>query len=598
MFSFVVHHAPKVPGRTLPFVIALVELEEGVRMLGELRSVDPVDRCGRNARPRNVYRLPRGDTGPGMDAVRMGAGRMSAPTISVGTKLPELSLYGDPTFIVSTAIATRDYQDVHHDRDKAQAKGSKDIFVNILTDTGLVQRYITDWAGPTAIIKSIKLRLGVPWYAYDTVTFSGEVTAVDDGTHHGESRWQQQPRRPRDRDRNTDHRRERLMAGQLSGKAAIVGIGATDFSKNSGRSELRLASEAVLDALDDAGLTPADVDGMVTFTMDSNTEVAIARATGIGELKFFSKIHHGGGAACATVQQAAIAVATGVADCVVAYRAFNERSGQRFGQVQLRLVENADSTGVDNSFSYPHGLSTPAAQVAMIARRYMHLSGATSKDFGAVSVADRKHAAKNPKAYFYEKPISIEDHQNSRWIAEPLRLLDCCQETDGGVALVITSAERAKDLKHRPAVIEAASQGSSPDQYSMVSYYRPELGLPEMGLVGRQLWEQSGLKPTDIQTAVLYDHFTPFTLIQLEELGFCGKGEAKDFIADGAIEVGGRLPINTHGGQLGEAYIHGMNGIAEGVRQLRGSSVNPVPDVEHVLVTAGTGVPTSGLILG
>ena len=138
----------------------------------------------------------------------------------------------------------------------------------------------------------------------------------------------------------------------------------------------------------------------------------------------------------------------------------------------------------------------------------------------------------------------------------------------------------------------------SPDQYSMVSYYRAELGLPEMGLVGRQLWEQSGLKPTDIQTAVLYDHFTPFTLIQLEELGFCGKGEAKDFIADGAIEVGGRLPINTHGGQLGEAYIHGMNGIAEGVRQLRGSSVNPVQDVEHVLVTAGTGVPTSGLILG
>lgn len=164
------------------------------------------------------------------------------------------------------------------------------------------------------------------------------------------------------------------MSG-LSGKAAIAGIGATDFSKNSGRSELRLAAEAVLDALDDAGLTPADVDGMTTFTMDSNTEVAIARATGIGELKFFSKIHHGGGAACATVQHAAMAVATGIADCVVAYRAFNERSGMRFGQVQMRLVENADSTGVDNSFSYPHGLSTPAAQVAMIAKRYMHLSG-------------------------------------------------------------------------------------------------------------------------------------------------------------------------------------------------------------------------------
>jgi 17-hydroxy-3-oxo-4-pregnene-20-carboxyl-CoA lyase len=392
------------------------------------------------------------------------------------------------------------------------------------------------------------------------------------------------------------------MPGELSGRAAIVGIGATDFSKNSGRSELRLAAEAVLDALYDAGLTPAEVDGMVTFTMDSNTEVAIARATGIGDLTFFSKIHHGGGAACATIQQAAIAVATGVADCVVAYRAFNERSGMRFGQVQTRLAGNADaqadSMGVDNSFCYPHGLSTPAAQVAMIAKRYMHLSGATSRDFGAISVADRKHAAKNPRAYFYQKPITIEDHQNSRWIAEPLRLLDCCQETDGAVALVVTSVGRAKNLKKRPAIIEAAAQGASPDQYSMVSYYRPELdGLPEMGLVGKQLWAQSGLRPTDIQTAILYDHFTPFTLIQLEELGFCGWGEAKDFIAGGAIEIGGRLPINTHGGQLGEAYIHGMNGIAEGVRQLRGASANQVPDVEHVLVTAGTGVPTSGLIL-
>lgn len=388
----------------------------------------------------------------------------------------------------------------------------------------------------------------------------------------------------------------------LSGKAAIAGIGATDFSKDSGRSELRLAAEAVLDALDDAGLAPSDVDGLVTFTMDSNTEQAVARAAGIGELKFFSQIHYGGGAACATVQQAAIAVATGVADVVVAYRAFNERSGMRFGQVQTALAGSvgatANSTQADNAFSYPHGLSTPAAQVAMIARRYMHMSGATSRDFGAISVADRRHAAKNPKAYFYEKPITIEDHQNSRWIAEPLRLLDCCQETDGAVAIVVTTAERAKDLKHRPAVIEAAAQGSGVDQYTMVSYYRPELGLPEMGLVGDQLWAQSGLTPADIQTAILYDHFTPFTLIQLEELGFCAKGDAKDFVADGAIEIGGRLPINTHGGQLGEAYIHGMNGIAEGVRQLRGTSVNQVDNVEHVLVTAGTGVPTSGLILG
>ncbi len=180
VFSFVVHHAPKVPGRTLPFVIALVELEEGVRMLGELRNVDPASvEIGMPVRATYID-FPDGDAvRPGRST--RGSRRMSAPTVEVGTKLPELSLYGDPTFIVSTAIATRDYQDVHHDRDKAQAKGSKDIFVNILTDTGLVQRYITDWAGPNAIIKSIGLRLGVPWYAYDTVTFTGEVTAVEDG---------------------------------------------------------------------------------------------------------------------------------------------------------------------------------------------------------------------------------------------------------------------------------------------------------------------------------------------------------------------------------------------------------------------------------
>ncbi|MGZ4552230.1 MAG: lipid-transfer protein [Mycobacteriaceae bacterium] len=384
----------------------------------------------------------------------------------------------------------------------------------------------------------------------------------------------------------------------LSGKAAIVGIGATDFSKSSGRSELRLAAEAITAALDDAGLTPGDVDGLTSFTMDTNTEIAVARAVGIPSLTFFSRIHYGGGAACATVQQAAMAVATGVADVVVAYRAFNERSGMRFGQVRGDLVAQENSSGTDNAFSYPHGLGTPASFVAMIAQRYMHMSGATSEDFGRIAVADRKHAANNPNAFFYGKPITLQEHQDSRWIAEPLHLLDCCQESDGGVALVITSPERAKDLRQTPAIITAAAQGSGTDQYIMTSYYRDVLtGLPEMGLVGQQLWEQSGITPQDVKMAVLYDHFTPYALMQLEELGFCGRGEAKDFIADGAIELGGRLPLNTHGGQLGEAYVHGMNGIAEGVRQIRGTSVNQVPGDAPVLVTAGTGVPTSALVL-
>ncbi|WP_433564276.1 lipid-transfer protein [Nocardia sp. CA-151230] len=388
------------------------------------------------------------------------------------------------------------------------------------------------------------------------------------------------------------------MSG-LSRSAAVVGIGATDFSKDSGRSELRLAAEAVTAALADAGLTPADVDGLTTFTMDTNTQAAVARAAGIPSLKFFSNIPFGGGAAAATVQQAAMAVATGIADVVVAYRAFNERSGNRFGQFATHLATgNPSSSGVDNAFSYTHGLGTPAAQVAMVARRYMHVYGARSEDFGRVAVADRKHAAVNPAAHFYGKPITLEEHQASRWIAEPLHLLDCCQETDGGVAIVVTSAERAKDLPNKPALIAGAAQGSGADQYVMTSYYRDAMtGLPEMGLVGDQLWAQSGLRPEDMQAGILYDHFTPFVLMQLEELGFCGRGEAKDFIADGAIEIGGRLPLNTHGGQLGEAYIHGMNGIAEGVRQIRGTSVNQVQGLENIVVTAGTGVPTSGLVL-
>lgn len=386
------------------------------------------------------------------------------------------------------------------------------------------------------------------------------------------------------------------MSRGFARQTAIVGIGATEFSKDSGRSELQLAAEAVRAAVADAGLQPSDVDGLTTFTMETNPEIAVAKTAGLGDLTFFSKIGYGGGAACATVQQAAIAVATGVADTVVCYRAFNERSGHRFGSGAHRGEPTAE--GIAMSWVSSFGLQTPASWVALFARRYMHEYGATSEDFGRVSVADRKHAATNPKAWFYGKPITLEEHQASRWIVDPLHLLDCCQETDGGQALVVTTLERARDLPQKPAVIAGAAQGSARGQESMVSYYRDDIGgLPEMGLVARQLWEQSGIGPQDVQTAVIYDHFTPFVLQQLEEFGFCGRGEAKDFIRDGRIELGGALPVNTHGGQLGEAYLHGMNGIAEAVRQVRGTAVNQVPDVDNVLVTAGTGVPTSGCVV-
>ncbi|GDX30161.1 MAG: lipid-transfer protein [Actinobacteria bacterium] len=386
---------------------------------------------------------------------------------------------------------------------------------------------------------------------------------------------------------------------RLKDAGAIVGIGATEFSKESGRSDLQLAIEACEAAIFEAGLEPSQIDGMVTFTAETNPEIEIAKNLSIGELSFFSRIHHGGGAACGTIQQAVMAVNAGVADYVVCYRAFNERSGHRFGTgVQDRpMAANAESAHF--AWYAPPGLLTPAQWVAMFATRYMHEYGATSEDFGRIAVADRRHAANNPKAWFYNQPITLEDHQNSRWIVEPLHLLDCCQESDGGQAIVVTTPERARDLKQTPVIVRASAQGAGTDQEMMTSYYRQEMAaLPEMGLIARQLWNTTGLGPRDMQAAIIYDHFTPLALPQLEEFGFCGRGEAKDFIRDGNIELGGNLPINTNGGQLGEAYIHGMNGVAEGVRLVRGTSTNQPPDVENVLVTAGTMVPTSALILG
>ena len=389
------------------------------------------------------------------------------------------------------------------------------------------------------------------------------------------------------------------MSDFLSGKVAIAGIGATEFSKNSGRTEIRLAVEACLAALGDAGIAPEEVDGMCTFTMDNNPEMDVHRLIGGKDMTFFSRIDYGGGGACAPVLQAAMAIATGVANVVVCYRAMNERSWYRYGS-GTPMTQSPTFTHANHySWYLPAGLTSPASYVAMAARAYMHKYGVTSADFGQISVEAREFAATNPKAYFYGKPITLDDHQQSRLVAAPLRLLDCCQESDGAVALVITSVARARILKNKPAVVRAAAQGSAQGQHRMTSFYRNDMTtLPEMGLVAKQLYAQSGLGPDDIQSAILYDHFTPYVLEQLEEFGFCGRGEAKDFVRSRQHARGGRLPINPNGGQLGEAYIHGMNGIAEAVRQLRGTAVNQLGGLNNILVTAGTGVPTSGLILG
>ena len=390
-----------------------------------------------------------------------------------------------------------------------------------------------------------------------------------------------------------------MTESNISGKAAIAGLGATEFSKNSGRTELRLAMEATLEALNDAGIDPSEVDGFSSYSVDKVPEYEVARLLGCDDVRFFSQVPHGGGAACGPIMHAAMAVATGVANTVVVYRAMNERSWYRFGSGSYGFASTPIFENVNFGWYMPHGFLTPAAWVGMFAQRYMHTYGATSEDFGRIAVAVRDFAATNPNAFFYDKPISLEDHQNSKWICEPLHLLDCCQESDGAVAMVITSSDRAKDLKQKPVLVKGASQGISDGQQVMTSFYRDDItGLPEMGVVAKEIYRQAGLGPDAIQTAIIYDHFTPFVLPQLEEFGFAERGEAKEFIRAGHHARGGRMPINTHGGQLGEAYIHGMNGVAEAVRQVRGSSVNQVDNVENVLATAGTGVPTSGLILG
>ncbi len=376
----------------------------------------------------------------------------------------------------------------------------------------------------------------------------------------------------------------------IRNEAAIVGIGQTEFSKDSKRSELQLCAEAVQAAIKDAGLEPSDIDGSVTFMQDTNDKLALMRSVGIKEMRWTSRTPFGGGGASATVEHAAAAVVSGAADAVVVYRAFNERSGRRFGQPM------AGPPPPSLSWYRPYGLDTPAKIYSLWFQRYMHRYGVANEDFGRYSVVARKHAATNPNAWYYKRPISLEDHQNSRWIVEPiLRLLDCCQESDGGVALVVTRTDRARDLRQPLVAINAATQGNVMDGEVLFNYYGGDISrFAEAEYTATQLWDTTGLRPADIDVAMIYENFSPVVFYQLEAYGFCGPGEAKDFIAEGNIEIGAKLPVNTNGGLLGEGYIHGVNNILEGVRQLRGTAANQVAGAQHVLCAAGR----SAVVLG
>ncbi len=288
-------------------------------------------------------------------------------------------------------------------------------------------------------------------------------------------------------------------------------------------------------------------------------------------------------------------MATGMANCVVAFRAMNERSGRgtpRFGQAAVRK----GASGV-SAYHEPFGLFSPAQMVALAARRHMHLYGTKSEHFGAIAVACRAHAQNNPNAVMRGRPITLEDHQSSRMIADPLHLLDCCLETDGGAAVVITSAERARDLQHQPAYIMGGAFGAGAWNIHRV-VKNVEAPETESTVIAKVLFERAGVTHQDIDVCFLYDHFTPLVLFAFEELGFCKRGEGGPFVSDGKLLYPhGSLPLNTSGGNLSEGYIHGMENTIEAVRQLRGQAINQVKDAEIAFVASGNGVPTTAMIL-
>jgi acetyl-CoA acetyltransferase len=368
----------------------------------------------------------------------------------------------------------------------------------------------------------------------------------------------------------------------------IAGVGETEYSFASGRTELQLAAEACLAVLRDAGLPPGEVDGFATFTMDVNDELELQRCLGIPLLRWASRAPFGGAAANATVQQAAAAVAAGYAQAVLIYRALNGRSGRRYGTPEsTRAFGMGQASG--SNLHYAMGLDTGAKSYAAEIQDYLRRYDVTSEDLGRHVVATRDYAATNPRAIYHGQPLTLAAHQASRWIVEPwLRRNDCCIETDGGAALLVTSTARARDLRQIPVHILAATQGLGIGKRIAYDVYRSaEDKAAEALAMNQEVLRQSGMRPAEVDLAMLYDAFSPGVFLQLEAYGICGAGEAKTFIAAGETRIDGAMPLNPNGGLLGEAYMHGINNIIEAVRQLRGQAANHVTHAQTALVGGG-----------
>lgn len=377
----------------------------------------------------------------------------------------------------------------------------------------------------------------------------------------------------------------------LKDSTAIVGIGQTPFAKQLEPTEKQLACEAIVAALGDAGIDPSEVDGFASYTMEETEEVEVAKSIGAGDVTFFSKVGYGGGGGCATVGHLAMAIATGQATVGVAWRSRKRGSGARPWTDTVRQLP------VPAQWSRPWGLLRPVDEIAMLTRRYMHEYGATRDHLANVAVAVRKHANQNPKAMMFDRPLTRGQYMEARWISEPLCLFDNCLETDGALACVLVSADRARDCPQPPVYVHAFAQGLPAQHQTMVNYWGPDPLEGPSWACGKLLWQQADFTPQDVKVAQIYDAFTSLIPLSLEGYRFCGRGEGAAFTENGALEPGGVLPTNTSGGGLSEAYVHGFNLINEGVRQMRGTSTAQVDGADTCLVTSGEGVPTSALLL-
>jgi acetyl-CoA acetyltransferase len=382
---------------------------------------------------------------------------------------------------------------------------------------------------------------------------------------------------------------------------AIAGIGETAYTKAGGttRTEFDLACEAIVRAVEDAGLRLRDVDGLSAYSSERTTLTEVAQALGLGQLRYVGLYPGGGNAATGVVHNAAVAVGSGTAQTVVCYRSICQGQHLRFGRARAGFGTAAkavgETIGGTQAFVMPFGLLSPPQINALDARRHMHEFGTTSEHFGRIAVACYAAAQRNPRAVMRGRPLSLEMHQASRMIADPYRLYDCCQESDGACALVVTSRERAA----RPVLITAAAQGLAPGD-GIERHRRPESlwSTAAMAGIAEDLFANAGIGREDIDVAEVYENFTGQVLMALEDFGFCKRGEGGPFVASGAIDwPDGDLPINTSGGNLAEAYIHGLSLVLEGVRQMRGTSTSQVEDARHCLVTSGPGAPPSSALI-